>query len=116
MAITASPISSVLTSGDPVYLTRTIYEDGVALSLTGYTIRAAFQNGQGLALTSAVAQVSSTAGAVWASGVLAIAMTAAQAAGLSRGDAYLEIELTSPAGLVRTLPLARCEVQSGVIA
>lgn len=106
----------ILTAGDPVYLRRTIYDAGVALPLTGYTIRAAFQNGHGVQITAPVAQVTGTTGADWASGILAVSMTATEAAGLCRGDAYLEIELTSPGGLVRTLPLVLCSVQAGAMS
>lgn len=106
----------LLTTGKPVYLKRTIYDEGAAVNLTGYTIRCAFQNGKGQRITDIVTQDSATTGADWSTGVLAVYLTAAQAAGITGGPAYLEIEVTPPAGITRTLPLVECDVQIGSIA
>jgi hypothetical protein len=110
-----APKSRLVTTGDPVYLVGTVLNDGAALDVSTYTIRACVQNGRGHALTLPIAQASTTVGATWASGIVAVSMTANEAAGVTVGRASLELELTTATGLVRTLPLVALVVQPGAM-
>lgn len=106
------PQDPLLTPGDNLSLIRTLYEDGVAASLTGATVFAAIQDKNGNAYISSTAQVSTATGADWPNGVLVCEFSQAQSLLLPRsGDCWLEIEVTR-SGKKATWPLIRCELQA----
>lgn len=106
----------ILTPGDDASLAVTLFMAGVALNVTGTTIEAAIQDGLGCQMIAATTQSSSTSGASWSTGLVVVEFTAAQTAGLQRGDAFLEIQQTLGTGAKRTWPLIPLEIQAGVIA
>lgn len=105
----------IVTTGDPIEVKVTLWNDGAVQSLVG-TIKAAVQDGNGNELIAATIQSSSTTGANWTTGVVAIYFPASVNS-LTRGDAYIELQYTATSdGIPRTWPLIHIWVQSGVIS
>ena len=103
-----------LTTGDDILLSVRLDEGGTAVNLVGSTVSACFQNGDGARITDVVAQSAAETGADWATGLLVVRIPRAQVY-MSRGDAYLEIQWITVAGVRRTFPLVHYDVQAGSI-
>ena len=107
--------SPVITAGDDVVLTAYLTSGGVDVDCSTSTISAALQSGKGITLVSPTAQSSATSGAVWGTGIVVVVFPRAITAGLNYGDAYLEVQETTAAGILRTYPLVQIDVQIGVV-
>lgn len=103
-----------LTTGDDVLISVNLSEGGTAVNLVGSTVSACLQNGHGQRITDIVQQSAAESGADWANGLLVVRIPRSQAY-LCRGDAYLEIQWQTVAGLRRTFPLVQYDVQAGSI-
>jgi len=105
----------IITASDDIVVTAYLSSGGSDVNCSASTIKAALQNGKGSTLIAGTAQSSATTGAAWATGVVVVVFPRTITAGLCVGDAYLEIEETTSAGIRRTYPLVALEVQVGVI-
>ena len=108
------PAPILVTAGDDLAISLTLYENGVAAVFTGGTISAAIQDGRGRQIVVSTAQSSSATGAAWATGVVVCEFARATTTGLSPIDAWLEIEVIR-SGKKKTWPLFPIEVQQGSI-
>ena len=104
----------IVTVGDDISLTRGMYEGGVLTNLSGATIVAAIQDGDGNILVGPVTQSSSATGASWTGGIVVCEFPAALTTGLPIGFVSLEIEVTR-AGKKNTWPLIDLQVQPASI-
>lgn len=107
------PLPQVITPGDDIAIVQDLYEDGELADLSGATITAALQDGDGRVLLPRTAQSSSASGAAWAEGRVVCEFTAASSLSLSQGTVYLEINVTRSAKRT-TWPLIEIEVQAGI--
>lgn len=107
------PLPQVITRGDDIAITEDLYEDGSLVNLTGATVEAAIQDGNGRQLLPRTAQSSSASGAAWATGRVVCEFSSDESVVLCRGTAYLEINVTR-SGKRTTWPLIELEVQAGV--
>lgn len=105
----------IITTGDPIEVKLTLWNDGAIQSLVG-TVSAAVQDGNGNQLIAPTAQSSSQAGASWTTGVVVVWFPASVNS-LTRGDAFIEVQYTATAdGVPRTWPLVPIQIQAGVIS
>ena len=108
------PAPILVTPGDDLAISLTLYENGIAAVFTGATIYATIQNGQGRQIVASALQSSSATGASWGTGVVVCEFARANTTGLSPIDAWLEIEVIR-SGKKKTWPLFPIEVQQGSI-
>jgi hypothetical protein len=105
----------IITTGDPIELYVTLYNNGAVVNLSG-TMKAAIQDGTGITLIASTTQSSSYGTSDWTNGLVGIYFPAS-ANVLFPGDAFLEIEYTATSdGIARTWPLIPLLVQAGVIS
>jgi hypothetical protein len=106
----------IVTTGDDVLVTVTLYDNGAPVNVTAGSISACIQDGLGNQLVTSTAQSSGTAGASFSTGVVVCYFPASICGSLRRGDAWLEVQWTNGSGIKRTWPLIALEVQQGSIA
>jgi hypothetical protein len=106
----------VIDQGADWYITFTYKNSaGVAINLTGYT--AAMQLRSEPSDTLAVLSLSSPSNGITitgATGTIAVHATAAQTGGISAGDYYYDLEITSGAGVITRLVQGQIEVSAQV--
>ena len=104
----------LVTPGDDLAISLTLYESGIPAVLTGATIYAAIQDGLGRQIVSSAVQSSTATGASWPVGIVVCEFASANTTKLSPKDAWLEIEVIR-GGKKKTWPLFPVEVQKGSI-
>lgn len=104
----------IVTPGDDIALVQDLYENGVLVDVSSATIYAAIQDSRGTQYIASTLQSSSASGAAWATGRVVCEFPASATIALTRGDAWLEVEVTR-AGKKTTWPLFQLEVQQGSI-
>jgi hypothetical protein len=108
------PQVQIITPGDDLALVQDLYENGLLVDVSAATINAAIQDSFGNILIASTSQSSSASGAAWATGRVVCEFTSAQSAVLSRGNAWLEIEVIRSAKRT-TWPLIPLDVQATAI-
>jgi hypothetical protein len=104
------PQVQIITPGEDVSLTEDLYEKGILAVLSSATIRACLQDAHGRQILPWTLQSSSASGADWASGRVVCEFPSTITSSLSRGDAWLAIEVVR-SGKIAVWPIIQLEVQ-----